>query len=312
MRGIETIELHRANNQEDSEDRMMLEFGRLSEMAVHNIWAGYYPHLSDAGVTVNSKYNIDNDLLTMIRFGLMFLPPITSLDNTGSSGGSNNRYIPSLLPSDSPTDNGGNNDGFENNKDGDDSKDSRKQKISLMAMMKSQPDESWNTGMHFSLFFFPFMEGFPCSQCLEYDVISSYEIKDYGFLHPALFERFIYLFKDRLGGFQYKNGIDNNCAKASFTFALLEICIVERRDEKRIEVIFRSHPNADKLKEKKAFQDIYYIMIYVLDDIRKEFNIGWLQVKTLIHPPPGNTGSCNFISEDVLGCITLNFQYVYI
>ncbi len=98
-----------------------------------------------------------------------------------------------------------------------------------------------------------------------------------------------------------------NCVrgKATLTFSFLEISFIESRKEKRIEVIFRTHPDADKMKTKKVFQDIYYIIIDVIDGIRKKCNIGGLQVKTLVHPPSEKTASCDFICINATGFITL-------
>lgn len=163
----EISEIRGEGKKEYDEDWMrMMEFGRLSELVLNDIWAEYYPYLSDTGVTVRSNNSIDNDLLMMIRFGLLFLPPITSLDNSGNSNSNNIYYIPSLLPSDSPSGGGGGgNDGSENG--GDDSKESKEQKLQAKhKAMNEMPDESWNVGMHFSVFFFPFVEGYPLHRSL--------------------------------------------------------------------------------------------------------------------------------------------------
>lgn len=89
--------------------------------------------------------------------------------------------------------------------------------------------------------------------------------------------------------------INNEGGWAVLIFQLLEIRFVEYRKGKRIEVIIRSHPNADEFKARKVFQDIYYIIIEGIDDTKKRCRIEGLQVKTLIHPPPEDTSSCETI-----------------
>ncbi len=72
---------------------------------------------------------------------------------------------------------------------------------------------------------------------------------------------------------------------AELSYRHIHIRFLENPVEKRIEVIIRSDPNADTVKAKKVFQDIYYIMIDVVEALLRECNEG-LQVKTLIHLPP--------------------------
>ncbi len=142
----------------------MLEYGRLTELALNDIWAGHYHRLSDAGITINSYKIIDDELLMIIRSGLLFIPPITSFNNYGNSN-NNIYYIPSLLPSDSPTRDGCDNDGPE--KGGDDSKENKEHTFKVKQSTRQKlPNKSWNVGMHFSLFFYPLIEGFPNPQCL--------------------------------------------------------------------------------------------------------------------------------------------------
>ncbi len=290
----------------DEDRMMMLEYGRLSEMALNDIWARYHPHLSDAGIRINSEKDLDNVLLMIIRFGLLFIPPITSLNNSGNSN-SNIYYIPSLLPSDSPT-----RDCFDNyGSDGSDSKENKEHMFKVKQSARQKlPNKSWNVGMHFSLFFYPLIEGFPNPQCfgeliisfssaelllhyIGYDVIPSSELTKNGFLPLGFFERFIFYFKQRLDQqVRLRDVVDSVGGKATLTFPFLDIFIIEKKEEKRIEIILRTHPDADREKAKKVFQDLYYIMLDVIDGVRKESNLGWLQVKTLIHPPSEKPDSC--------------------
>lgn len=139
--------------------------------------------------------------------------------------------------------------------------------------------------------------------CIQ-DVVSTCELSKEGFLPPHFFELFVSKYSGRIGGLCSSSILlTNRSSQAEVTYQNLHLRFNECSEEKRIEVIVRSHPDTDQNKAKKVFQDIYYIIVEVMEALLNEANEG-LKVKTLIHFPPERTNSCEVRRGD--GYVTLS------
>jgi len=220
--------IHGESRNRCGEDWMkMLEYGIVNEGLARDLLKRFFDYSVKPEKTVETDL-IDKILLFMLKFGLM-ITASSSIASGDRSRTEASYLIPSLLPTNPSI-------LCEVKRDREIKK--------LLGRLRERYDNMcppsqylpWvNIGMHFSLFCFLPQEALSVCKGSGYDVISSSELAQQGFLPHSLFERMFCRFVKRYGSDE--SSIIGFQGKVQLSYEHHGIQMTEKQEENRIEVI---------------------------------------------------------------------------